>query len=102
MIGSNRQCQLCALISLNPACQLLAEKRAKNSVSLIGRIWDLAVIQSRIPDRPVPPKLVLLINLALLISFVIAEPISGAIMAGMIAICIGVWFMKRKSLGRAR
>ncbi|MDZ4306724.1 APC family permease [Allopontixanthobacter sp.] len=46
----------------------------------------------RARGHPVLPALVLLINLALLISFVIAEPISGAIMAGMIAICIPVGF----------
>lgn len=44
----------------------------------------------RAKGHPVFPTLVLIINLALLISFVIAEPISGAIMAGMIAICIPV------------
>ena len=44
----------------------------------------------RARGHPVLPALVLLINLALLISFVIAEPISGAIMAEMIAICIPV------------
>lgn len=44
----------------------------------------------RARGHPVLPALVLMINLALLISFVIAEPISGAIMAGMIAICIPV------------
>jgi APA family basic amino acid/polyamine antiporter len=31
-----------------------------------------------------------MINLALLTGFVIAEPVSGAIMAGMIAVCIPV------------
>jgi APA family basic amino acid/polyamine antiporter len=36
------------------------------------------------------PALVLLINLARLISFVITEPISGAIMARMIAIRLPV------------
>ncbi|MDC8755734.1 amino acid permease [Erythrobacter sp. sf7] len=44
----------------------------------------------RARGHPILPALVLMINLALLISFVIAEPISGAIMAGMIAICIPV------------
>lgn len=44
----------------------------------------------RAKGHPILPALVLMINLALLISFVIAEPISGAIMAGMIAICIPV------------
>lgn len=44
----------------------------------------------RAKGHPVLPALVLLINLALLTSFVIAEPFSGAIMAGMIAICIPV------------
>ena len=44
----------------------------------------------RAKGHPVLPALALIINLALLISFVIAEPISGAIMAGMIAICIPV------------
>jgi amino acid transporter len=44
----------------------------------------------RAKGHPVLPALALIINLALLISFVIAEPISGAIMASMIAICIPV------------
>ncbi|MGB3470456.1 MAG: amino acid permease [Erythrobacter sp.] len=44
----------------------------------------------RAKGHPVLPALALTINLALLISFVIAEPISGALMAGMIAICIPV------------
>ncbi|AOL24177.1 basic amino acid/polyamine antiporter, APA family [Erythrobacter litoralis] len=44
----------------------------------------------RARGHPILPALVLIINLALLISFVIAEPISGAIMAGMIAICLPV------------
>jgi amino acid transporter len=44
----------------------------------------------RAKGHPVLPAIALLINLALLIGFVVAEPISGAIMAGMIAICIPV------------
>jgi APA family basic amino acid/polyamine antiporter len=44
----------------------------------------------RARGHPILPALALMINLALLISFVIAEPVSGAIMAGMIAICIPV------------
>lgn len=44
----------------------------------------------RAKGHPVLPAIALLINLALLIGFVITEPISGAIMAGMIAICIPV------------
>jgi len=40
--------------------------------------------------HPVLPALALMINLALLIGFVIADPTSGAIMAGLIAICIPV------------
>ena len=44
----------------------------------------------RAKGHPVFPALALLINFSLLISFVIAEPISGAVMAGMIAICIPV------------
>lgn len=44
----------------------------------------------RAKGHPVLPALALMINLALLIGFVISEPISGAIMAGMIAICISV------------
>ncbi len=44
----------------------------------------------RAKGHPVFPALALLINFALLTSFVIAEPISGAVMAGMIAICIPV------------
>lgn len=40
--------------------------------------------------HPILPAIALMINLALLIGFVVAEPISGAIMAGMIAICIPV------------
>lgn len=52
----------------------------------------------RAKGHPVLPALTLMINLALLISFVIAEPISGAIMAGLIAICIPVGL----HLGRTR
>ncbi|OBV10494.1 APC family permease [Erythrobacter dokdonensis] len=44
----------------------------------------------RAKGHPILPALALTINLALLIGFVIAEPISGAIMAGMIAICVPV------------
>jgi APA family basic amino acid/polyamine antiporter len=44
----------------------------------------------RAKGHPILPAIALLINLALLIGFVIAEPISGAMMAGMIAICIPV------------
>lgn len=44
----------------------------------------------RAKGHPVLPALALMINLALLTGFVVAEPISGAIMAGMIAICIPV------------
>jgi APA family basic amino acid/polyamine antiporter len=44
----------------------------------------------RAKGHPVLPAIALMINLALLISFVIAEPISGAIMVGMIAICFPV------------
>ncbi len=44
----------------------------------------------RAKGHPVLPALALMINLALLTAFVVAEPISGAIMAGMIAICIPV------------
>lgn len=52
----------------------------------------------RAKGHPVLPILVLLINAALLASFVIAEPISGAIMAGMIAICIpvGVYLQRQR------
>lgn len=44
----------------------------------------------RAKGHPVLPALALMINLALLTGFVIAEPVSGAIMAGMIAVCIPV------------
>jgi amino acid transporter len=44
----------------------------------------------RAKGHPVLPALALMINLVLLTGFVVAEPISGAIMAGMIAICIPV------------
>lgn len=44
----------------------------------------------RAKGHPVLPAIALLVNLALLIGFLVAEPISGAIMAGMIAICIPV------------
>lgn len=44
----------------------------------------------RAKGHPVLPAIALMINLVLLIGFVVAEPISGAIMAGMIAICIPV------------
>lgn len=44
----------------------------------------------RAKGHPVLPATVLLINLALLASFIVTEIISGAIMAAMIAICIPV------------
>ena len=44
----------------------------------------------RARGHPVLPALALVINLALLAGFVIAEPFSGAMMAGMIAICIPI------------
>jgi len=44
----------------------------------------------RAKGHPFLPALALMINLALLTGFVIAEPVSGAIMAGMIAVCIPV------------
>lgn len=44
----------------------------------------------RAKGHPVLPALALLINAALLASFVVAEPLSGAMMAGMIAICVPV------------
>jgi APA family basic amino acid/polyamine antiporter len=52
----------------------------------------------RAKGHPVLPALVLLINFALLAGFVIAEPFSGAIMVGMIAICVPVGI----HLGRTR
>ncbi|GMN03140.1 APC family permease [Erythrobacter sp. MTPC3] len=54
----------------------------------------------RAKGHPVLPALVLLINFALLASFVIAEPFSGAIMAGMIAICIpvGLYLQRQRRL----
>lgn len=54
----------------------------------------------RAKGHPVLPALVLLINLALLTSFVVTELISGAIMAVMIAICIpvGVYLQKQRRM----
>jgi APA family basic amino acid/polyamine antiporter len=44
----------------------------------------------RAKGHPVLPALALAFNVALLASFVINDPLSGAVMAGMIAICIPV------------
>ena len=50
----------------------------------------------RAKGHPVLPALALLINLALVTSFIISEPLSGAMMAGMIAICVPVGlYLKR-------
>ena len=51
----------------------------------------------RAKGHPVLPALALLINLALVTSFIISEPLSGAMMAGMIAICVPVGlYLKRQ------
>ncbi|QPL40761.1 amino acid permease [Erythrobacter sp. A30-3] len=55
----------------------------------------------RAKGHPFLPALVLLINVALLASFVIAEPFSGVIMAGMIAICIPVGIHLQRQRGLA-
>ncbi|MGB7418101.1 MAG: APC family permease [Erythrobacter sp.] len=54
----------------------------------------------RAKGHPVFPALALLINFALLTSFIIAEPTSGAVMAGMIAICIpvGIHLQRQRNL----
>lgn len=51
----------------------------------------------RAKGHPYLPALALVINFALLASFVIADPVSGAIMAAMIAICVPVGlYLKRQ------
>ncbi|MEE4152628.1 MAG: APC family permease [Erythrobacter sp.] len=55
----------------------------------------------RARGHPVLPGLALAINLALLFGFVVAEPVSGAIMAAMIAICLPVGIHLKRARRRA-
>lgn len=51
---------------------------------------------------PLLPALVCLLDLGLLIAFVAGEPMSGAYMAGLVAVCIPVGFVLRRRNAAAR